>query len=832
MGMQEVSYSEVEYIEVAERDRKLGLDEESWPGVVPEGWSTLAEGGLARLIAAEGGSYPATAVAMQEMMLRFPSAPVHGLQRLHEHHMHVGSSENFHTMRILRSAEEEVQKKPISRIFLMHCGLNELQKMGLYYRLSSRLIKQEARTVCIVRPFPGHLMRFPFQAFAETPLDNYLWDGSHLFRQFLRFMIETRWLLSTIVRRSSYRCASGANLLAESPDPADSRLQTQRLAAEMHAEWMSQYRASLDTVDAEGEDQGDRPRIAAPPSQAQMLGSIAALRATLGLEDFEARGDEPPRRRDRGREPKLHVIGYSLGGFTAQSVFMSWPFLIDSCSTLLAGGALRELAPIGFTDPEEWQTVLHSLRYELDGRLMNPALGIEEKSIAGIERDLFIYFKRTFYEVFQQEYPGSIRSRYRAFRDRMLFIVGGDDPVVRPESVLQSGPKGGLNLVEVGGLNHFLDEDPKDPTNHHQRTFWIPEMANLIHRFARAVGHEQEELRPCTWFDEALAGPDLERAEWQRIHSRAPRPKAGKKIEQENLVQALSPAEEVAIGPEGELDEEMFERCLGDLLHRVHYEGDGVLFGLRNELPALMLPAAAVRETAAAIYHDDVAIARYCHGIAARREIVERSIEQVCMVFPWNAASIMRNLDAERAYPSQAESAGGQTKKRSEGADIWTQALKESRRLVARPERRPSIRFYDGNGEAEVSGKAHEKVIAHGRRYMREDYVTVPALPDCWIWLCSEKIVSTPEGTPDVTLGMERLLALTAEIGGKDERVGNAIRAGWIRIIDVSRARYNPRFRGRLLVDAKAARRRLLHACLCLAASRSILDEGGKPTLR
>ena len=74
--------------------------------------------------------------------------------------------------------------------------------MGLYYRLASQLIAQGPETVCIVRPFPGHMTRYPFQAFAETPLDLYLWDGSHLFRQFLRFMVETQWFLSAIVRRS------------------------------------------------------------------------------------------------------------------------------------------------------------------------------------------------------------------------------------------------------------------------------------------------------------------------------------------------------------------------------------------------------------------------------------------------------------------------------------------------------------------------------------------------------------------------------------------------------------------------------------------------------
>jgi hypothetical protein len=56
-----------------------------------------------------------------------------------------------------------------------------------------------------------------------------------------------------------------------------------------------------------------------------------------------------------------------------------------------------------------------------------------------------------------------------------------------------------------------------------------------------------------------------------------------------------------------------------------------------------------------------------------------------------------------------------------------------------------------------------------------------------------------------------------------------AIRDERIRIVTVSRARFNPRFRGRLIVDGRAARKLLLHAALCVASSKSVhgrdLDE-------
>src|SRR4029079_14298159 len=110
--------------------------------------------------------------------------------------------------------------------FFLHNGLNETQRTGLYYELASYLIDQDRDTVCILRPFPGHLTRAASPGLSETPLDHYLWDGLHLYRQFLRYMIETRWLLSTIVRCSNYRCVSGSGLLGESDEVGKSRLDT------------------------------------------------------------------------------------------------------------------------------------------------------------------------------------------------------------------------------------------------------------------------------------------------------------------------------------------------------------------------------------------------------------------------------------------------------------------------------------------------------------------------------------------------------------------------------------------------------------------------------
>ena len=82
--------------------------------------------------------------------------------------------------------------------------------------------------------------------------------------------------------------------------------------------------------------------------------------------------------------------------------------------------------------------------------------------VVGLESQLFHHFQRAFYEVFQLEYHGSFQSRLAAFRQRLFFVVGGDDPIVSPKAVIESGPAGGINVLEIGGMGHFLGGAAKD----------------------------------------------------------------------------------------------------------------------------------------------------------------------------------------------------------------------------------------------------------------------------------------------------------------------------------------------------------------------------------
>jgi pimeloyl-ACP methyl ester carboxylesterase len=761
--------------------------------------------------------------------MRFPAAPIHSIHRLHEGHHTLGLAENFHTLRVVTRPGSDAR---VERIFLFHNGLNELDNCNLFYQLASQLVSSPdgRETACIMRPFPGHLTRFPFHGFAETPLDRYLWDGSHLFRQFLRFMIETQWLLSAMVRRSRYPCPSGASLLAESNEPDSSRLNETVLADAMSEAWKGMYRTSRTAVTKAREEQNRAPGMKPiVVGHARFRESIEALRKRLGLERFDRLNSEHG---DADEEPSVHVIGYSLGGFLAQSVFMSWPFAVDSCSTLLSGGALRELAPTAFADPEEWQTVLHSLRYELDEGMLTGRFGYSDHRIAGIDRDLFLYLQRTFYEVFEQDYRGSFQTRLAAFRQRMLFVVGGNDPIVRPKSVLDSEPPGGINLLEIAGLGHFIGSKPNDPEETKQRRFWLPEIGGLVARFAGQATGEQLASRRETWLT-----PELK---VKPAASETPAP-AGDEL-------LLDDSERNAFGRDGALPADLFGRYLDDLLARNEHGRHGYLWILRNEIPTFLLDEWSVQHRARALHHDDAGIIEYCRAIHRRWETLDASKGLFSIVVPWNARRILWRIDPPHPFPSQAETAVGLMPGARPHEAVWADFEATARHLTNNGQLDQSLLVFDGrrllttdergaetnDRKEQESSRIRASIVQEGLALSKDAgteradrRLRVPSLPDCWIWASKDFLGVRRRASPEEMT----LKFLSAVRGAQSESsdLGESLLRDQLRIVSVSRARYNPRFQGRLVTDAESARPILLHAALCISAAKPLhqVDWGG-----
>jgi hypothetical protein len=825
-------FCEAKTITPAERDSQLQLAAAAWPVKRCPGWTLDSDGEyMHRQIEScackkecprpDEHQDKALATPLQELVLRFPSAPIRGIQRLNEYHNNPLAPEALHTYRVLIAGDRPPKK--ISRIYVFHNGLNELDKMGLYYQLASQIIAAhekeraskderaaredkaardrdtarddgttcEEGVACVLRPFPGHLTRAAYAQFAEEPLHRYLWDGSHLFCQFLRYMIETQWFLSSVVKRSRYRSPSGAELLLEGEEPAGSRLETEGLAEEMEKQWEALHVAS-----GNRSDHGERT-----PGRALFRRSIASLRDVLRLEEWPKLGGELTNG-GYDEEPSLHMVGYSLGGFTAQSVFMSWPFVVSSCSTLLSGGALRELSPTAFAHCEEWQTVLHSLRYELDEGMLDRRYKANAKKVAGLDRELFHHCQRTFYEVFEQEYRGSYESRVEAFRQRMLFVVGGNDPIVRPDSVLDSAPAGGMNVLEIGGLGHFLDKGPRDHDERQPQEFWLPEVGALIGRFSADAAKRHSEVREDVWLDHSL--------EVKKAPDSSPA----------NIgVQRMSDRERLDLAGDGALVSRQFGVLLNDLVARQVSERRerGVLLVLRNEIPTLLLPPRAIQRRGRALYHHDEGIVEYCREVQARSEEFEKMCQTI-LVLPWNARKIMERLDPPHRFPSQSETAVGQIADEIMVEETWNQCQKTLKDLNNKS--RGSVRIYDGRSALDVERlRENARRLLHFQQKKDGGVLHVPSLPDCWLWLDANFLGFGDHEDISVKQALDAVAKKALRYQTDKQELAAQLREERVRAVTVSRARYNPRFRGRLVVNPRAVQQVLLHAGICLAAS-------------
>lgn len=791
-----LSFDDALWIRFGERDVKLNLDESAWPdgAPTPTHW-TPDRGVLRREITP--GNRAFIRIPLREEVLRFPSAPIQGLHRLRQYHVKV-KSQNLHTYRLLSHPGWDGQ---VSRIFLMHNGLNEMRKAGLYYQLASYLISQDRKTVCLLRPFPGHLTRSPFQGFAETPLDHYLWDGLHLFRQFLRYMIETKWLLSVIARRSNYCCVAGLNLLAANDHPQESRLEDDVVARAMESEWEDLHRATQRMA----RGSGSSSLLGSRPSPAVFDESVMSLRKALRLDLYPRCGGELA---EGIVDPPLHVVGYSLGGFMAQSVFMAWPFLVSSCATLLSGGALRELAPTAFANPEEWQTVLHSLRYELDDALMDQRLGLEGDRVAGIEQELFLFLKRAFYEIFQQEYRGSFQTRLAAFRQRMLFMVGGNDPIVRPQSVLDSGPPDGINMIAIGGIGHFLEGGQRNAAEKDQLAFWLPEVGRTIGRLSKTAAERHRKDLASTWLDEC-----------KRVPSPALSTDGGAKE-----IGWLSVAERLEVEGDGALPTHLFQRCLDDLLARPVLKRKGLLFILRNEIPTFLLGEEALQKYAAASYHDDVSLTQYIQAVRVRQEAMKANRDRICVILPWNIEDITKNIDPRSGQASQSEASGGQMPWTVGVEAVWKDCMGECAEWAGR-DHPDSVRVFDGRKGAAWGGlpKLSTAELAAAAASLLKvgegDHEITPSLPDCWVWMSDSFLRRAEHAGASIAVGREQLCKEVHTYLRDSDLLADQLVEDHLRIITVSRARYNPRFRGRIVAEPKLARELLLHVALCVAMS-------------
>jgi pimeloyl-ACP methyl ester carboxylesterase len=803
-----------------------GKDETPAPGAEP--WQRL-DGYLYRTISPKRQP-------LWEAMLRFPNAPVYGLHQRPGRQAPIDDRSNFHTMRVLGLLEDDdeqaLPRHPIEDVYILHNGLNETSDFDLHYQLASRLLKQsEGRAVCIVRPFPAHLTRYPYSdMFAERPLDTFLLDSGDLFRQFVRFMLETRWLLSILVPRSSYNVITGGKLV-----PCQHWEESCELASSIVGEW--------DAMDQAEPDDPRRARRGAPDvTVSAVTRTIEVLRDDL-LQWGPVHGGRIP---DAGKEeaPAVHMVGYSLGGFLAQSAFFAWPYAISGCITLFGGGELRKLAPTAFAQPEEWQSVLHSLRYELD-RAMGGPLRPQNGKVQGIDQEAFEYLRRVFYEVFLQYYQGSYRTRLAEFIQRMLFVTGGQDPIVRPDNILDAAPPEGVNLINIAGMSHFPMK-PKERVQKEQRDFWLEQLGQIVPAFAEQADDRRLDVLHRSWLND----------QGTALHELAEEAYQGYKKQLDDVGE---PPSEARQGSGASLSDRWFGIEIGRICDFIAAGSNGWVLVSRNEIPPVFQTEEVLKRYAAGLHHSEDLAADEFWLASQRREALLEGRARVTLL----VTDIALETGFEQVpslFPPRSETPG-------------VARLSDRQRLAAReyfernwerPE--PAAVRVVSTGEF-LPGELGDigAVVGELQELDREDPATrisVRFLPDAWIGI-SERLLETIQAAVDGECGAaDRAGAETAILAwgtglaeertaearqrrkaleAKDDderlaaafpnesRLGKALKSRDISIVEFSRAGLNPRYRGQRVTSPKRGGEVLIHWALAYKAAG--LDRDEKPPL-
>lgn len=720
---------------------------------------------------------------LRDHILRFPSAPIYGINRKQDYELNFPRP-NLHTLRLLTRPENVGQ--PITRLFLLHNGLNEWQNLRFFYRLADWILKEDesskepCRSACLLAPFPGHLMHFPYDGpFAQLPLSRYLSDAGDLFRHFLRYMVETRWLLSI--------------LNPVPPDPwqvGGEPLSQDDLPRNILDDWKALRDASLNAR-RDGANTPD-PEISEDVLVGRKVGlqetraSVKTLRTLLG------RAEDSP-------QLPIHVVGYSLGGFVAQCVFFAWPNMVSSCATICSGGAIRALSPTAFAHSEEWQSVLHSLRAEIEGSMLAKQISRAETdgSIAGVDSDQFGYFHRIFNQVFLQEDQASYKQRLSEHGSRMLFVSGGEDPIVKTRDVLDASPDEGITMLSVARLTHFLGEDARDQLEEEQRQFWLPEAGSLI---ARAATRAQE-----------LKLRELNEAQDLRAKAAAPAKAPGRKPPQRDL---------------GSPD---FEGALDWVVDQVT-PNSGWLFICRNGIPAAFLPPDHRLAQGTALHHHDVAVQDYVLGLAQRAKALEDIQDRTTLCLSRNLKPVF--IGSGELFDPHND-AVGKLVTQKEREDAWKEFVGDWK---------DQIRWFKAGQISKglpgaLRNKDHQKIAnkfarhnAHRAGIGVKD-LKISQLPDVWISLARNVIEYMHVKYPDetamsfVSWASELIAENQSEAAEKRKRDATKqliedLGEERVRIVSVSGSELNPRYRGRFESKLEPVLALLAHCAAAILRSR------------
>ncbi|HKS24263.1 MAG TPA: hypothetical protein VJZ76_15795 [Thermoanaerobaculia bacterium] len=753
-------------------------------------------------------------IRLRETIVRFPSAPLFGLQNSTFQVTMQPFSQ--HTLRLLTS-ESAGDRPRIDKLFLIFNGLNELDHLDFYYHLAALLIEKEkddSRVGCLICPFPAHLSRYPLIGkYAEKPLQRFITDPSNLFRQYLRFIVEMQWLISALVPTSDYPVTCGVPLLAEDKKPNGGRCDTEVLSGAIYKAWEAIYN---DTPGGKKIKEDD------------VRQSITVIRELIGwrcstttLLQRDAKNPLDP--------PQLHVIGYSLGGYLAQSVFFTWPFAIGSCTTLCSGGALRDLRPEKIIHEEEWRAITHGLQYEVESSILEGRIKADNQekpqSVCGIPVSYFTSHFQTFNDIFLQDPHGSYRHRVSEFAPRLFFVVGGNDPIVPTRSVLDTSPPEGINMIQIANLTHWIGMPERQnpdaqPVQSEWPKFWLPTIAGIIFSLSeRSESVLRTTMLANLWNDETTDS------------GRGPSWLLSKESIEKRFEAGVAKQRAKDDRPGSEpLDSDRLQTAIIEFAERLH--NGGALLILRNQIPVTLMGPRVLHRRGTVPHFADKQIRTFWQRLQEQRQLMLQSSGRITVVVParlnqWfkqqPSTLSAKHLSVVREDPNLQQK-------------IWEDFLNEWETKEGA--------LYRFNAEYPFNVTSSADPLFRLENWIREDTGTpwnrwvLNCLPDTWISLSREVATDLHgrHGTREQFREnfINRMSLIYAGSHGKNRLSDHDLKSAaadkeqledWLdqeklQIIRISAAQWSPRYLGERIWDRIAVMTLLTHSALALARSQ------------
>jgi hypothetical protein len=417
------------------------------------------------------------------------------------------------------------------------------------------------------------------------------------------------------------------------------------------------------------------------------------------------------------------------------------------------------------------------------------------ESVCGIPADYFSAFFRMFNEVFLQDSHGSYRSRVSEFAPRLLFVVGGNDPIVTTRSVLAASPAEGINMIEIAKLGHFVALSRGE-----WRDFWLPAIARLLYSFADRASILLSESVITNLWNADRSGP-LEGKPWSKKKN-----------------SGLSIGREARAKDAEALNSESFQMELNSVADLLASSGT-FLMVMRNQVPTALLGPRLLHRRGTVPHYEDSLIREYWEGLRERRELMLHHCQKIFLVVPlklrdWFAKPppilSVKSAPTARAIPTR------------EGLqNVWDDFLTswgETGALFAFHPEHPQF-IPEGEPKFEI-----ERLVRKRTR-TEEPHPILNCLPDVWIFL-SRSVVDGITGAVAGREAAERGFAQfvcsvyeeqSRELKPRTKELKTWLTSGELRLVRVSGADSNPRFLGERVREPARALDLLVHSALALA---------------